>query len=269
MIEINKIYNEDCRTTMDKMPDNFVNLVVTSPPYDSLRTYNDESSWNFDIFKEIANRLYRVMSDGGVIVWVVNDETIDGDESGTSFRQALYFKEIGFKLHDTMIYEKLGFSNPSSNRYHQIFEYMFVFVKGKLKTFNPIKDKKNTWVGSTSFGKNTIRQKDGSLAERKERNVVSEYGMRYNIWKIKTSAQENPCVPIEHPATFSEEMANDHIISWSNAKDLVYDPFTGSGTTPYIAKKLGRHFIGSEISEKYFEIADKRIFGNRNLRKFI
>ena len=162
-MELNKIYNEDCLDTMAKMPDNFINLTVTSPPYDNLRQYN---GYSFD-FESIAKELFRVTKQGGVVVWIVGDETVKGSETGTSFKQALFFKEIGFNLHDTMIYQKHNFSNPSSNRYHQIFEYMFVFSKGKPKTFNPIKDRKNIEAGKIGcWGKNTVRQSDDAINSR-------------------------------------------------------------------------------------------------------
>ena len=248
-MEINKIYNEDNLITMSKMSDNFIDLTVTSPPYDSLRTY---TGYAFD-FEKTARELYRVTKVGGVVVWVVGDGIMDGSESGTSFKQALYFKEIGFNLHDTMIYQKHNFSNPSSNRYHQIFEYMFVFSKGKPKTFNPIKDRKNIEAGKIGcWGKNTVRQSDGTFKENSKK-VNSEYGQRYNIWRIKTEMKPN------HPAQFPEELANDHIISWSNEGDLVYDPFIGGGTTAKMAILNNRNYIGSEISSEYCKVIDDRL----------
>ena len=239
----------DCLEVMKSMPSASVDLTVTSPPYDNLRTYN---GFTFD-FEGIAQELYRVTKDGGVVVWIVGDATINGSESGTSFRQALYFMQCGFNLHDTMIYQKHNFSNPSNNRYHQIFEYMFILSKGKPKSFNPILDRKNIEAGKVgSWGKNTVRQKDGSFKEN-IRKVNSEYGMRYNIWRIKT--EMNPL----HPAQFSEQLAQDHIISWSNEGDTVLDPMMGSGTTGKMAKQLNRNFIGIEISQEYMDIAEKRI----------
>jgi site-specific DNA-methyltransferase (adenine-specific) len=226
-----------------------IDLTVTSPPYDNLRSYN---GYSFD-FEAVAKELYRITKDGGVVVWVVGDATIDGSETGTSFRQALFFKEIGFNLHDTMIYQKHNFSNPSSNRYHQIFEYMFVFSKGKPKTFNALKDRPNVEAGKIgSWGKNTSRQVDGTMVERK-RKVNTEFGMRYNIWRIKTEMK-----PL-HPAPFPEELARDHVLSWSNPGDVVYDPFMGSGTTAKVAIETNRKYLGSEISSEYWEIAQKRI----------
>jgi len=240
---------ENCLDTMWTFGDECIDLVVTSPPYDDLRSYN---GFSFD-FEQIAQELVRILKPGGVIVWVVGDATVDGSETGTSFKQALYFKSLGLNLFDTMIYQKHNFSNPSNNRYHQIFEYMFVFSKGKPKTFNPIKDRPNVEAGKIgSWGKNTSRQIDGSMVER-PRKTNTEFGMRYNIWRIKTEMK-----PL-HPAPFPESLALDHITTWSNESDLVYDPFAGSGTTGLAAKKLNRLFIGSEISKEYAKIANKRI----------
>lgn len=256
MIELNKTYNENCLDTMKEMPDDFVDMTLTSPPYDNLRDYK---GYSFD-FEPIADELYRVTKQGGIVVWVVGDATIKGSETGTSFKQALYFKDIGFNLHDTMIYQKNNFSNPSSNRYHQIFEYMFIFSKGKPKTFNPLIDRKNITAGGIgSWGKNTSRQKDGSMKERPKK-IVNEFGMRYNIWKYKTSknGQEDE-IAYKHPATFPEKLAKDHIVSWTNEGDLVYDCFMGSGTTAKMCLENKRNYIGSEISKEYCEIIQKRL----------
>lgn len=245
----------DCLEVMKYLPSQSIDLTVTSPPYDNLRTYN---GYSFD-FEGIAKELYRVTKDGGVVVWVVGDATINGSETGTSFKQALYFKDIGFNLHDTMIWKKPNFANPSSNRYHQTFEYMFVLSKGKPKSFNSIKDRKNIYAGSLgSVGENTSTQVDGTKKIR-ERKVISEFGQRHNVWEINTSGQENMGKTINHPATFPEKLVFDHIISWSNEGDTVLDCFLGSGTTGKVAKQLNRQFIGIEISPEYLEIAKNRI----------
>ena len=255
-MEINKIYNENCIDTMAKMPDNFIDLTVTSPPYDNLRDYK---GYSFP-FEDIAKELFRVTKKGGVVIWVVGDGTENGSETGTSFRQALFFKEIGFNIHDTMIYQKNNFSNPSSNRYHQIFEYMFVLSKEKPKTFNPIKDRKNIYGGQIgSWGKNTSRQKDGTMVERTKK-VIEEYGQRYNIWTFKTSknGQEDE-IAYKHPAIFPSQLVRDHLISWSNEGDLIYDPFMGSGTTAKMSILNNRNWIGSEISNEYCNIIEERV----------
>ena len=267
MMEINKIYNEDCLKTLLNIEDDIIDLTVTSPPYDNLRTYNNHISgkktefngYSFD-FESIAKELYRTTKEGGIVVWVVGDSTEKGSETGTSFRQALFFKEIGFNIHDTMIYMKNNFSNPSSNRYHQIFEYMFVLSKGKPKTFNSIKDRKNVYGGQIgSWGKNTSRQVDGNMVERKKK-IIEEYGQRYNVWTYKTSknGQEDE-IAYQHPAIFPIQLVKDHIISWTNPGDLVFDPFMGSGTTAKAAVETDRSYLGSEISEEYYNICIKRL----------
>tara|TARA_R100001594_G_scaffold132499_1_gene172759 strand:+ start:26227 stop:26982 length:756 start_codon:yes stop_codon:yes gene_type:complete len=246
---INKIHNENCLDTMAKMPDNYIDLTVTSPPYDNLRTYN---GYSFD-FESIAKELFRVTKQGGVVVWVVADATIKGSETGTSFKQALYFKDIGFNLHDTMIWNKGVFTAVGAlkTRYAQVFDYMFVFVKGKLKTFNPLKDRLNKKQTGT-FLKNK-RLADGTMGEVGKYGKRNKYGQRFNIWKLANTDRS------KHPAIFPEKLVKDHIISWTNESDLVYDCFMGSGTTAKMSLKNNRDFIGSEISKEYCEIAEERI----------
>ena len=241
--------------------DESVDLTVTSPPYDNLRSYKG-FSWDID---GLIAELLRVTKPGGIVMWNVADATVDGSETGTSFRQALKFMDAGWRLHDTMIYEKGNFSSPSTNRYHSIFEYMFVFSKGKPKTFNPIKDKKITNMDNPdharigTFGKNTKRQKDGTMVDQGQRKVYGEYGMRTNIWRIKTAGQERPGKPVEHPAKMPTGLARDHIISWSNSGDVILDPFAGSGTTGIEAIKLGRKFIGCEIAQEYYDMCSRNL----------
>lgn len=249
-VEINKIYCENNLETMAKIPDCFVDLTVTSPPYDNLRDYN---GYSFS-FESVAKELHRITKQGGVVVWVVGDATIKGSETGTSFRQALDFIKIGFNLHDTMIYSKTGMKNPSNDRYHQTFEYMFILSKDKPKTFNPIKDRKNKYVGVCGG----------------EKSFRGEYGMRFNVWQYANGGNNTSKDDVfKHPAVFPELLANDHIISWSNEGDLVYDPFMGSGTTAKMAMLANRNYIGSEISQEYCDIAEKRIgknlFSHRSL----
>lgn len=247
---LNEIICGDNIEVLKELPDDSIDLTVTSPPYDNLRTYKG-FVWDFE---GIAKELYRVTKEGGVVVWVVNDATINGSETGTSFRQALYFRdECGFNLHDTMIYEKVGLSFPDSNRYYQMFEYMFIFSKGHPKTFNPIKDRRNVSAGRKINGLD--RKKDGSFKERTGLGkTIKEYGVRFNIWKIPNQKRG-----INHPAPFPEQLANDHIVSWSNPGDIVLDPFVGSGTTAKMATLNGRNYIGIDISDEYCELARKRV----------
>jgi site-specific DNA-methyltransferase (adenine-specific) len=236
-----------------------VNFIICSPPYGNCRTYENLGLASFD-FHKIAQGTLNVLKEGGVIAWIVGDTTENGSETGIPFEQALYFKSLGYRLHDTMIYQKNNFSNPSKTRYHQIFEYIFLFSKGVPKTFNPIKDRKNKYGGKVgSWGKNTVRQKDGSFLERKKK-INSEYGMRYNIWKYKTSknGQEDD-IAYKHPAIFPINLAQDLIISFTNPGDLVYDPLAGSGTSLKAAKDLNRQYIGSEIVSNYCDIINERL----------
>lgn len=257
MVELNKIYNENCLNTMARMPDEFIDLTVTSPPYDNLRTYN---GYSFD-FKSIAKELYRITKQGGVVVWVVGDATINGSETGTSFKQALYFKEIGFNLHDTMIYLKDQLAYPDTNRYYNAFEYMFVFSKGKPLNVNLIKDKPNKSFGRKVSGKD--RNRDGSSQDKTRANEpIYEFGVRWNYWLIYNQKRG---VETQHPAIFPEQLAHDHIISWSIENDLIYDCFMGSGTTAKVATQLNRNYIGSEISKEYCDIAEKRLVQNKLL----
>lgn len=250
MIETNKIYCGDCVKVMRGIDDNCIDLTVTSPPYDNLRKYE---GYAFD-FERLAHELYRVTKEGGVIVWIVGDATIDGGETGSSFRQVLHFKEIGFRIHDTMIYAKGGQgATGSSLGYWQDFEYMFVFTKGKIKTFNPIADRKNKTPSRNAIEYQGHRDKNDipkgpRLIQRKK------YGKRFNIWTYHEKATRTA-----HPAVFPEQLANDHIISWSNEGDLILDPMCGSGTTSKMARLTKRDYIGIDISEKYCEIARKRL----------
>ena len=244
-MEINKIYNENCLETMAKMPDNFIDLTVTSPPYDNLREYKGYSF----AFEEIAKELFRITKQGGVVVWVVGDATMNEGESGTSFKQALFFKEIGFNLHDTMIYKKANaMPNANSKRYRQCFEYMFILSKGEPNTFNPIMvDVKRFDVGKQRQKNGSIENYEKKYSKNKERKIDNIF--EYGVGGLNTG----------HPAIFPEQLANDHIISWSKENDLIYDPFMGSGTTAKMALLNNRKYIGSEISEEYCKIIETRI----------
>ena len=237
---------------MRRMPDVFIDLTVTSPPYDNLRNYK---GYSFP-FEDIAKELYRVTKDGGVVVWIVGDATEKDSESGTSFKQALYFKEIGFNLHDTMIFQKASPPIiPTVRRYQPNFEYMFVLVKGKLKTFNPIRIPKI--YTDNRIHKKWHRKKDGDFVVSK-RNITNDK-IKENVWHYAVSGGNLTKDKINHPAMFPEQLANDHIISWSNEGDLVYDCFMGSGTVAKMAIINKRNWIGSEISKEYCQLAEKRI----------
>lgn len=245
------IFCENCLDTMSRMKDNYIDLVVTSPPYDNLRNYK---GYSFD-FESTAKELYRIIKKGGIVVWVVGDATVKGSETGTSFKQALYFKEIGFNLHDTMIYAK---NNPvplTHNRYEQQFEFMFILAKGKPKVFNPIKIATKTNQTYRYRGRSKNYESSYSVRAREEYTRTKPDKIDYNIWFYSVGTNDKT----KHNAPFPEQLANDHIISWSNESDLVYDPFLGSGTAAKMALINNRYFIGSEISEEYCEIAKNRI----------
>ena len=248
MVGIDEIRCMDCVEGMRQLPPGVIDLTVTSPPYDDLRKYNG-FSWDFEA---VAKELYRVTKPGGVIVWVVNDATVKGDESGSSFRQALYFKEIGFNLHDTMIWVKDGGGAIGSNKcYTQNFEYMFVFSKGTPKTINLIYDKPNLSYGVDKSG--VGRRKVDGAKKVENRKPSKEFSRRNNWWYIP------PQKGGAHPAVFPEQLAQDHILSWSQPDDIVLDPFAGSGTTAKMALVNNRHYIGFEISKEYCELAQNRI----------
>ncbi len=260
-MEINKIYNENCLDTMSRMPDGFIDLTVTSPPYDNLREYN---GYEFD-FESIAKELFRVTKHGGVVVWIVGDATVNGSETGTSFKQALYFKEIGFNLHDTMIYHRIS-PFPDVIRYQQGFEYMFVFSKGKPKVFNPLREIKS--INSFNSHIKTHRQKNGLITkpndkakERFKKSLKDKTKTKSNVWYCPSGYMQSTKdkIAYEHPAIFPEKLANDHIISWSDENDLIYDCFMGSGTTAKMSLRNDRNFIGSEMSAEYCDIANNRI----------
>lgn len=251
-MKINEIYNMNCLDGLRRMKDKTVDLTVTSPPYGKNRTYK---GYVFD-FEKIAKEIFRVTKDGGVLVWISCDQTLDGGETGESFKQALFFVKCGFKLTDTMIWNKESSTDTGSLRvrYGNSFEYMFVFTKGKCKTFNPIKDRKNKCAGEKKHG--TIRQPDGSMKRQSSiGKIIPEYGQRFNVWNISPEKNNKT----GHPAVFPEKLARDHIISWSNEGDIILDPFMGSGTTALAAIHNNRNFIGFEISEEYCEKARQRV----------
>ena len=251
---VNKIYNIDCVEGMKLLPDSFVDLTVTSPPYDNLRKYNG-FSWDFEA---TAKELYRVTKQGGVVVWVVGDATVNGSETLTSFKQALFFKDLGFNANDTMIYQKNSYPFPPSNRYYQQFEYMFVLSKGKPKTTNLLKQK-TKWRKDTSQV-STCRNADGSTSTMKYEKG-KEDRILDNVWLINTGYMRTTKdkFAYKHPAMFPEELCERHILSWSNEGDTVFDPFMGSGTTAKMAMLNNRKFVGCEVSEKYCEIIKERL----------
>jgi len=245
----------NCAERLRELADGSINLTVTSPPYDNLRTYNGNNDlWNDDVWKTVLTELFRVTADGGVVVWVVSDATINGSETGTSFKQALFAMECGFNLHDTMIWTKEGGGAVGSTLcYTQNFEYMFVMAKGSPSRVNLIRDRRNRYI---SFGgaQKGRRKPTGDL-KLEIRKASKEFGRRNNWWPVQPEVENEH----GHPAVFPSSIARDHIMSWSNTGDTVLDPFMGSGTTGIACVLLDRNFIGIELDPDFFAISEKRI----------
>ena len=250
-----RFYLGDNVKVMRDIPDNVIDLTVTSPPYDNLREYSGESEWGWEKFTQLAKELYRVTKDGGVVVWNVADQTVNGGETGNSFRQALYFiDECGFKLHDTMIYQKAQAFGGSKFAYLHCFEYVFVLKRGtNIKTFNPIRDRLNKRGGVTESTAKAGMRKNGTIPDRHEKTAAFA-GKRKNIWEYGVGGGNTG-----HPAVFPINFARDHITSWSNEGDLVLDPFMGSGTTACACVETNRKWVGIEIAQDYADLAINRI----------
>lgn len=263
-MENSRLYLGDCINIMDNLINEGIkiDLTVTSPPYDDLRDYDNSLVWNFNIFKQVADRLYKITKDGGIVVWVVGDKTKNGSETLNSFKQAIYFNEIGFRVHDTMIYKKHNPTPNAGKRYQQCFEYMFVLSKGKPKVTNILtRERRNECNDKRTHRiKKTNRKADGKFTEAKL-YIVKDFVPRDNIWTYKVGLYNSTMdkEAFEHPAIFPEALANDHILSWSNEGDIVFDLFMGSGTTGKMALLNNRQFIGIEKVEKYYNLATKRM----------
>jgi site-specific DNA-methyltransferase (adenine-specific) len=251
--ENNRIYNSDCVSFMLGIKDCYIDLTVTSPPYDNIRNYK---GYNFNCEK-IARELFRITKNGGVVVWVVGDKIEKGNKTLTSFKQALLFQQIGFSVHDTMIYKKKNTPFMRSNAYTNCFEYMFVFSKGSPKTFNPLKEK-------------TVRQGFEMLVFNKKADGINKKILKElkaektknNIWEyaVGLGGSTNDKIAFKHPAVFPEKLAEDHILSWSSDGDVVFDPMCGSGTVCKMAYLNGRNYIGCDISAEYADIAKSRLY---------
>lgn len=262
------LYNGDSEEVLKSFPENSIDMSIQSPPYDNLRNYkNSNKQWTFEKFKAIADQLYRVMKDGSVSVWIVNDATIDGSRTLTTFRQALYFQEIGFKVHDVMIWEKPNAAHPSpreGKRYSGVYEYMLILVKGKKirQDITLIADKPNKWFNKGSWGKLTDRKSgnDELVEVGKKLRDVPEFSLRNNIWLCNMANVDPLSKKYKHPAAFSLPLCRDHILSWSVKGDTVLDIFMGGGTSGVAAIQEGRNYVGIELIDSYYEsIAKPRI----------
>jgi site-specific DNA-methyltransferase (adenine-specific) len=255
-MEFGTIYHENCLETLGRLPDDMIDMTITSPPYDDLREYN---GYHFPV-QDIAAALYDKTKPGGVVIWVVGDRTVNGGETLTSFRHALTFQETGFKVHDTMLYVK---NNPipsdCGKRYRQCFEYMFCFAKGQPKTFNPITEPTKS-AGTkikafriTERGRGNVPDEDIGRQIKTERKAGNIF-----TYNVGTSSSQDR-VAFNHPAIFPEKLVEDQIRTWTDTGDVVYDPFMGSGTTAKVAHLLDRKWLGSEISEEYVNLANERL----------
>lgn len=259
-MELTRIYHENCIDTLHRMPDELIDMTITSPPYDDLREYK---GYHFPV-EEIAASLFHKTKVGGVVIWVVGDRTVNGDETLTSFKHAFAFKDAGFKVHDTMIYAK---NNPipadSGKRYRQCFEYMFCFSKGQPKTFNPItqtikQEKAFKSFRITKVGRNDLAHDHVAPKERKVDNIFYYGDTEIFYYNVGTSSAEDK-IAFQHPAIFPEQLARDQVLTWTNEGDVVYDCFMGSGTTAKVAEQLKRRWLGSEVSDEYVKIAEQRL----------
>lgn len=255
-MELGKVHHENCLDTLRRIDDDVIDMTITSPPYDDLRVYN---GYHFPV-EDIALALFAKTKPGGVVIWVVGDRTVNGDETLTSFKHAFAFREAGFKVHDTMIYAK---NNPipsdCGRRYRQCFEYMFCFSKGQPKTFNPLTEptksagQKIKAFRITEVGRGNLPDEDIGREIKTQRKVGNIFS--YNVG---TSSSRDK-IAFEHPAIFPEKLVEDQIRTWTDEGGIVYDPFMGSGTTAKIAHLLDREWFGSEISAEYVKLANRRI----------
>lgn len=249
------VLHGDCVERMRRLKRASIQLCVTSPPYDNLRTYGG-FAWDFE---KTALQLYRVLCEGGIVCWNIGDSVVDGSETLTSSKQKIFFHEkAGFRVHQTLIYQKRNFSHPASSRYHSCFEYIFVLSKDAPRVWNPITDRRNLTAGSVgNLGVNTFTEADGSKSER-EKKITTEFGKRHDVWLGNTRGQDEMCESLPHPAMMPKWLAHDLILSFSNAGDAVLDPFAGSGTTGAQALELGRKAVLIELKEEYLSAIEKQ-----------
>lgn len=248
-----ELYCGDCADVMSRIDDESVDLTITSPPYDTLRSYKGSADdWCFEKFVHVADELIRVTKHGGVVVWIVGDGTVEGSETGTSLRHALHFKDIGFKLHDTMIWNK---TNPmpqvAQPRYSQAFEYMFVLTKGAPKTFHPM------MVKCKCAGRiydSTCKNMGGENGRTSKMFAINSEKVASNVWDVAIARNKTP-----HPAVFPIELVRRHISTWTDEGDVVLDPFMGSGTTGLACAEMGRVFVGIERCGDFFAYAEREI----------
>jgi site-specific DNA-methyltransferase (adenine-specific) len=251
------LFLNDCVNGLRDLADESIDETVTSPPYDAIRDYHGHSRFDFP---SLVQQLYRVTKPNGVVVWVVGDQITQGGLSGTSHHQAIGFQEAGFIIHDEIVYQAHGVRYPNSSRYYNVHQKVFVFSKGRPKTFNPIQDRPNQNAGKSGHG-GQMRNRDGSITRRKRDKtyIIKPYGVRTNVWKIVTTNGGPDQLWSAHPAIFPLPLPYDCIHSWSNPNDVVLDPFAGSGQTLIAAMLQGRHFLGFEICPSFYRLIERRL----------
>jgi site-specific DNA-methyltransferase (adenine-specific) len=219
-------------------------------------------------FEAVADALFRITMPGGVVAWVVQDQIENGSETSTSFKQALYFKTVGFNLHSTMIMISNGGKLPHRIRYAPVHHYAFILSKGRPRSINLIRDRRNKNAGQEYRWH--VRRPDGHTVKKKDSpQITPPFGERNNVWHYDVGFNQTTKdkKAFDHPALMSEMMAEDHIISWSRPGDLVFDPFSGAGTTCKMALLNDRRYLGMEIHEPYYDLSIERLESAREEHK--
>ena len=255
-IQVNKIICEDNITYLKTLPDECIDFVITSPPYDALRDYN---GYKLDLHG-LGVELLRVLKDGGICVMVIQDSTRDFAKSLTSFRTIVdWCDNIGFRLFECNIYNRQGTEGAWwKKRFRVDHEYMPIFLKGKRPQYF---DKENIKIPSKHGGKimtgANIRTKNGQTGSRKVK--INPTKCPGTVMTFGNTCGGESKLKSKHPAVFPNMLAYDMIECFCPEDGTVLDPFNGSGTTTLAAKCLGRNYIGIDVSEEYNKIARERL----------
>jgi site-specific DNA-methyltransferase (adenine-specific) len=255
---VDQIIHNDCVSEMATLPDNCIPLTVTSPPYDKLRRYGGQR-WSFETFEKVARQLFRLTMPGGVVLWVVQDGTVDGSLTGTSARQWLYFQQIGFDLNSVLILATRGWRSQTS-RYANQFHFGFVLSKGRPRAFHPIRDRINSTAGQRLRCSRRSASGEAVTTYNGDRRL-GLHGYRANVWfyDVGGGKSTKDRYASRHEALMPEQMARDLIISWSRPGDLIFDPFCGAATTCKMALLSHRHYLGIEAHALYYRLALRRM----------
>ena len=249
----NSIVLGDCVEGMRSLPPDLVPCTVASPPYGALRHYHGNHQFDFEA---AAAELWRITRPGGVVCWVVREEVVDGSESGEASEQRLFFRDLGFRLHQTIVMERYGSRARSPGRYGESLEYAFILAKGKPATVRLLRDRRNKTAGKLVTA--THRYPDGSY--RVQRYEVDEWGYRKAVWYFAQGMHvaTDPVARL-HQAPMPEAMAEDLILSYSREGDLIFDPFAGVATTAKMALLNHRNYFGYEINAIYHARGEERL----------